>query len=230
MRKILVTGGTGFVGKWLEIKKPDNSKLYCLGRKEFNSGAWQHSSWDAIFHLAPHSPADALKCALRSGVRLLYASSGVVYHPENFERLQYRQDKLDGEKMCLDSKADVVIARLFTFYGNYLDKQKAITIFNEAAIKNDPLIIKGDGSTVRTYMHGSEMAEWLWTIMGRGKTGEVYDVGSDVQIDMLGLARDVIKLIGSKSPIYIMNGIDPMPNYVPVDLEKTKTLLTKLEI
>ena len=227
MLKVLITGGTGFVGEWLKIKKPDAYSIYSIGRTKYEKGAWTQTKWDYIIHLAPTSPLWILRQATKHNTRVLYASSGVVYHPENWARKEYLADKLEGEKLCTESGVDVVVARLFTFYGKHLDDKKAITIFNDAAKNNLPLVITGDGSTVRTYMHGSEMADWMWAILAHGKTGESYDVGSDKPVTMLGLAQDIIKTTASQSPIYILNKKDPMPYYIPKDIEKTKLLLDK---
>lgn len=225
MDKILITGGTSFVGHWLKICKPKDIDVYCLGRASFDEMKWAGSKWDAIIHLAPIAPTLVLEYALTHKCRVLYASSGAVYHPENIVRKEYREDKIKYEKECLDSGADVVIARLFTFSGAKLDNNKAIVTFTEAAQNNQPLIITGDGFTVRSYMHGSDMARWMWTILMRGRSGESYDVGSDDPINMFHLAHDIIKLNNSKSQIIILGGKDPMPYYVPTETAKTKALL-----
>jgi nucleoside-diphosphate-sugar epimerase len=228
MDKVLITGGTGFVGKWLQRTCPKNFELECLSRDDYYTHNWRWSmypDYKYIVHLAPTDPADVLECAKRNNARLLYASSGIVYHPEN--DIQYRHDKIKGEQDCLVSGRDVVIARLFAFYGEGLDNNKAYTQFMNSATKNEAIRIWGDGNTVRSYMHGSDMAFWLWTILLCGKSGEAYDVGSDEPITMLELAKKIAKESGSKSGIFIENRIpDPMPIYLPPDTAKTKRLLT----
>lgn len=225
MAKVLITGGTGFVGHWLKVCKPVNDTVYSMGRSRYDEMEWYKSKWDAIIHLAPIAPTLVLECAKRSGARVLYASSGAVYHPENWEREQYREDKIRFENECLNSGQDVVIARLFTFYGAKLDNKKAIVRFTENAKRNEPLVISGDGMTVRSYMHGSDMAKWMWAILKRGESGMFYDVGSDVVVNMLQLASAIIRATRSESKIIIKGGKDPMPYYVPENTEPTRWLL-----
>lgn len=223
MDKILITGGTSFVGYWLKVTRPENVIAYSIGRERYDGMKWFDHKWDGIIHAGLVSPAKVLERARLDKCRVLYVSSGVVYHPE-FEP-KYRQIKLDGEKECLDSGQDVVIARLFTFCGERLDDKKAITTFYKAARENKPLIITGDGNTIRSYMHGSLMAEWLWALLKRGKSGEAYDIGSDTPITMLGLAKEIIEETGSQSEIVIQNGKDPMTVYLPPNTAKTKRIV-----
>ncbi len=228
MNRVLITGGTSFVGYWIAKKKPDDTFVYVMGQNKYNDMEWFGAKWDAIMHLAPITPTNVLEYAKKNNIRVLYASSGAVYHPENHARKQYIADKIKFEDECLDSGADVVIARLFTFCGKKLDNNKAITAFYEAARAGKPLVITGDGTTVRSYMHGSEMARWCWAILKNGKRGECYDVGSPKAITMLELAVQILAETRSKSDVLIGGDKDPMPYYLPEDLEKTQKLLSSV--
>jgi nucleoside-diphosphate-sugar epimerase len=222
---ILIDGGTGFVGHWLRVCKPKGWNVYNIGRARYDVMDWTKRKWDGIIHLAPVAPTKVLEIAKRDKCRLLYASSGIVYHPENEARRQYRADKITFEQECLDSGADVVIARLFTFCGERLDDKKAITSFYQLARANETIRITGNGSTVRSYMHGSLMAAWMWAIFQRGEKRRAYDVGSDTPVTMLELAKRVIQETMSASTIEVLGGVDPMPYYMPEDTSKTKNLL-----
>ncbi len=218
MDKVLVTGGTGFVGWWVSIMQPKKTDAWYFNRKTYHQEWWEYQDWNYIIHLANVEPSQVIACAKRFDARLLYCSSGIVYHPEH--NIEYRQNKIRWEQECLDSGVDVVIARLFTFCGERLDDGKAIVQFERAAKAGEPLRIWGDGSCVRSYMHGAELGRWMWAILLRGERGEAYDVGSDEPVTMLELARrysaDII--IEPDKPV-------PMPHYMPVDTAKTKRLL-----
>jgi nucleoside-diphosphate-sugar epimerase len=229
---ILIDGGTGFVGHWIVGTAHKNIKTFAESRKRYESMEWVNHRWDGIIHLAPIAPTKVLEIAKRDKCRVLYASSGIVYHPENEARRQYRADKIRYEQECLDSGVDVVIARLFTFdthclCGEMHDKTKAITIIYDAARANLPIKITGDGNTVRSYMHGSLMAHWMWAIFQRGEKRRAYDVGSDTPITILELAKRVIQETMSASTIEVLGGVDPMPYYMPEDTNKTKALFRK---
>ena len=226
MDRILITGGTGFVGWWLEKTKPENVIILGFGKTDYeNSDIENLRDIKYIFHLAPISPKRIIECAKKNNSRILYASSGIVYHSEN--DTEYRQNKMLWEQECLDSGLNVVIARLFTFYGEKLDEHKAYTQFKKAAQSGDAIRIWGDGKAVRSYMHGSDMARWLWAILLHGQSGEAYDVGDDTPVTMLDLAIQARRFYGnSDTEIIVENRIpDPMPIYLPLDTAKTKKLL-----
>lgn len=228
MNNVLVTGGTGFVGYWLRKMQPASfgGSIY-LSRSRYDSAIWRgYGGITHIVHLAPVDPGPALKLAKQNSARLLYASSGIVYHPEN--DTEYRQKKINWERTCLDSGVDVVIARLFTFYGERLDEHKAWTQFTKAARKHKPIRITGNGDAIRSYMHGAEMARWLWTILLHGESGEAYDVGSDKPITIYGLAESLKRDYQSPAEIIVENSTpDPIPIYLPENTRKTKDLLRK---
>jgi nucleoside-diphosphate-sugar epimerase len=216
MRNVLCTGGTGFVGHWMKVTKPANVSVTYLGREayhEFTQLNWKHFNFDGYVHLAPVDPYYAIFGAKWNYARLLYCSSGIVYHPEN--DTEYRRGKIEGEAKCLNGGLDVVIARLFTFSGEKLDDGKAIVQFYKCAIAGKPLQIYGDGSTIRSYMHGYDLGKMMWAILEHGKSGAAYDVGSLVPITMLELAKFIIFTTKSKSKIEFVNKPNPMPVYLP---------------
>lgn len=218
MANVLITGGTGFVAHWLCETAPAGMFTLLLTHQEYDSGVIENiTGIHAIIHLAPVAPYRVVEAAQRNNARLLYCSSGIVYHPE--ADTEYRRDKMNWEQYCLDSGVDVVIARLFTFCGEGLDDNKAIVQFEKAAKAGEPLRIWGDGSCVRSYMHGLELGRWMWAILLKGKSGEAYDVGSDEPITILELAKRY------SDNIIIEGGKDAIPYYLPIDTAKTKALL-----
>jgi nucleoside-diphosphate-sugar epimerase len=217
MANVLITGGTGFVGSWMAKTKPAGFEIYALNRHNYETEWWDMWDFDYIVHLANVSPDKVIEASRYNHVRVLYCSSGIVYHEEN--NTEYRQNKIKWEKACLDSGVDVVIARLFTFSGEGLDDNKAIVQFQKAAGAGQPLRVWGDGSCIRSYMHGSILGKWMWAILLKGKTGEAYDVGDDKPITMLELARRY------SNNVIVEGGKDAMPVYLPPDTAKTKALL-----
>ena len=234
-KNVLVTGGTGFVGSWMQRTQPEGVSALYLSRMDYISYKLNkpgtcvtHPSdkliYSHIVHLALVPPHLMIMLAKQMQARLLYCSSGIVYHPEN--NIAYRYDKLMGEKACLDDRElDVVIARPFAFYGEGLDKYKAYSQFTEAAKANKPIEIQGDGQTVRSYMHAGDLGRWLWAILLNGQCGEAYDVGSDEPITMIQLAKKIQGEHNSNAGIVFKHGDDPMPYYLPPNTDKTRRLL-----
>lgn len=52
--------------------------------------------------------------------------------------------------------------------------------------------IHGDGSAVRNFLYVTDMAEAYDTILHSGKPGEIYNIGTDFEISMLDLAKELI--------------------------------------
>lgn len=221
--KILITGGTGFVGYWMAETQPDHVYILSLNHFGYDLDFWEkdEQNWDYIIHLAPVSPTRVLRYAKSHGTRVLFASSGAVYD----RTTEYAGNKRIWEQECLNSEVDVVIARLFTFFGSHLDEDKAFSRFCKAAQAGEPIRIWGDGSTVRSYMSGERMGKWLWAILLKGESGEAYDVGSDEPVTMLELARSINYICGNKSEIVFENRPDECPYYMPRNTKKTRRLL-----
>lgn len=217
MNNVLITGGTGFVGRWLNTTADPNTQIFKLNRHGKTDNL---TGFDYVIHAA-HTPPP-LTFARRNNARLLMVSSGIVYYPEN--DTEYRRQKVEWERECIESGLDVVIARLFSFWGEGLDDDKAQSIYTKAARNNDDIHLKNNGQTIRTYMHGSDMARWLWAVLLKGKAREIYDVGSDTPITMLELANQIKRENNSRSKIRINGTPDPMPVYAPKDTRKTVSL------
>jgi nucleoside-diphosphate-sugar epimerase len=117
---------------------------------------------------------------------------------------------MKAEQMCLDSGIETVIARCFAFVGPWLplDSHFAIGNFIGNCLRNEPIEIKGDGSPLRSYMYGLDLADWLMEILLNGCSGGVYNVGSDEAIAISDLAFKVRACAGTGSSILIQGTPD----------------------
>jgi nucleoside-diphosphate-sugar epimerase len=179
--------------------------------------------------------------------RLLYISSGAVYgvKPPELERIPesfpcnpvsvYGKGKLRAEGLCLESGLDCVIARCFAFVGPHmpLDAHFAIGNFIGNCLRNESIVIKGDGTAMRSYMYSSDLVEWLIVMLVRGKTGEIYNVGSDVPISIADLAQKVRDLSLAKNQIEISLTADQskaVERYIPCVKKASRALSLKLKV
>lgn len=166
---------------------------------------------------------------------LLYISSGAVYGNSNTKPVNedfpcnpvtvYGKSKLEAEHLCLESGLPCSIARCFAFVGEYLplDVHFAIGNFIRDCLNNKDIVIKGDGSPLRSYLYAGDLARWLWTILMNGKNGEAYNVGSDFSVSIAELASVVRRVAGTTNGIRILtppSGGTPQC-YVP-DISKAR--------
>ena len=100
----------------------------------------------------------------------------------------------------------IKIARCFAFVGPYLplDTHFAIGNFINNAINNEDIIIKGDGSTIRSYMYASDLMVWLWKILLKGKINQPYNVGSDEGVSIKQLAEKISNISNAKVAVKIV--------------------------
>jgi len=180
--------------------------------------------------------------------RMLFTSSGAVYGrqppdlslvPEDFtggpdpldRRNAYAEGKRAAEFLCGQAASDPVapvpvsIARCFAFVGPHLplDVHFAIGNFIRDALAGGPIRISGDGTPYRSYLYAADLAEWLITILLRGRSGRAYNVGSEEAVTIRQLAELVSRMITQLNGSSLCLGVEvaiqtpnPKPSrYVP---------------
>lgn len=116
------------------------------------------------------------------------------------------------------------IARCYAFVGPYLDPNGTFAIGNfiKNAIFNESILIKGDGTDLRSYMYSDDLVLSLLKILIFGKNKQPYNVGSDEAISIKELAELVASTLNPQLKIEILqqsNPSAPVNRYVPnVDL------------
>ncbi len=157
-----------------------------------------------------------------SAKRILFISSGAVYGPqpptldqlpETYEgtpATAYGRGKKVSEQLCLEASSselfDCVIARPFAFVGPYLplDTHFAIGNFIQDCLESRPIVIRGDGTPLRSYLYAADLAEWLWTILLRGQRSQAYNVGSNCAISIRDLAHLVRECADTSNEIVVL--------------------------
>ena len=175
--------------------------------------------------------------AARSNARVLFLSSGAVYGPQTEpvdETATTGPDPLDPSSAYGEAKRfsetlfalateagaiEAVVARLFTFVGPGvpLAAHYAAGNFLHDAINKNPITLHGDGRPRRSYLYCGDLPEWCWALIGRGKAGVAYNVGSDEDVSIRELAEIVAKLADPPLPVRVLSapGQSPAPSYVP---------------
>ena len=117
-----------------------------------------------------------------------------------------RYAEMLGSAARSEARMPGITIRPFTFCGAYQDLNSpwSLNNFIKDSLSNRPIRILGDGSTVRSYMYGADFAAWILVIMITGKSGKVYNVGSDQGITLSDLAEKVSRFSRS-SPEILLN-------------------------
>jgi nucleoside-diphosphate-sugar epimerase len=182
--------------------------------------------------------------------RFLMISSGAVYGPQPLSlshipetytgapdpclpQSAYGEGKRASEALCAAYSApgdlECAIARPFAFVGPHLalDQGFAIGDFIRSALASQPITIRGDPTTIRSYLYAADLAVWLWTILSRGAPLRPYNVGSDQAISIGSLAEEVTSVLCPGLPVQIALGSQPgaaRSQYVPVTKRSTDEL------
>jgi len=116
---------------------------------------------------------------------------------------------------------DSIVARCFSFAGPGipLNAHYAIGNFIRDALYEKKITINGNGTSMRSYLHGADLAVWLLYLLLHGRAGEAYNVGSDESISILDLAHLVRDIVSKNKPIIKLNKYNKENNdrhfYVP---------------
>jgi nucleoside-diphosphate-sugar epimerase len=145
----------------------------------------------------------------------------------------YGEGKRVSELLCAcyadEYGFDLKIARLFAFVGPHLalDGPFAIGNFVRDALAKTDVVIRGDGTPVRSYLDSKDMTVWLLSILAEGKSGDVFNVGGAQAISIFELANLVVQIAQSTAKVRVLS--DRSSNnpewYVP-DVSKVKTQLS----
>jgi len=169
-----------------------------------------------------------LDLAVATGARrFLLTSSGAIYGsqppdlaaiPEDWlgspplaeSSTAYHHAKRAAEHLCAlvgdQHGLETVVARCFAFVGPDLplNVHFAIGNFIRDALTADAITVSGDGTPLRTYLHQSDLAHWLFTLLEHGRTGQAYNVGSDEVISIAALAHLVRNILAPNKPVHIL--------------------------
>jgi len=153
--------------------------------------------------------------------RLLNVSSGAVYgshasQPSGAKEddyasakpvTPYAEAKREAEQLCADSGLDFVTARAFAFLGPHLplDAHFAAGNFLRDAQKGGSILVRGDGTALRSYLYPADLVIWLLRILCQGQAGRAYNVGSDEVVSTAQLARSIASAVNPKPEVTIQS-------------------------
>jgi dTDP-glucose 4,6-dehydratase len=165
---------------------------------------------------------NALGLAKAKGARVLLASTSEVYgdphvSPQREDywghvnpvgpRGVYDEAKRFAEAITMayhrTHGVAVRIARIFNTYGPRMrpNDGRAVCTFIAQALRSEEITVFGDGSQTRSFCYVSDLVDGLLRLLGTDATTGPVNIGNPDEIPVLQLAREVLELTGSKSPI-----------------------------
>lgn len=105
-----------------------------------------------------------------------------------------------------------VIVRPFNNYGPRQHLEKCIPRFITAALRNEPLTVHGNGMSSRDWIHVDDTCAALDLIMHAPRekvVGQVFNVASEIDTDILTIAKMVLELTGKPEELVSFIGQRP---------------------
>jgi nucleoside-diphosphate-sugar epimerase len=195
-----------------------------------------------LYETIVHGMEHVLREVTRLGhPRILFTSSGAVYGPQPptlesmpesyfggpnqaLTAMTYHEAKRTAELRCALATelgvAEIVIGRLFAFIGPLLplNAHFAAGNFIRDAMLGGPIVVEGDGTTLRSYQYAGDLVCWLLKLLTSASSGETYNVGSSEAVSISALAQASARAVGRNSEMVevlkVADGV--LPNrYVP---------------
>jgi dTDP-glucose 4,6-dehydratase len=91
---------------------------------------------------------------------------------------------------------DVVTTRASNNYGPYQFPEKLIPLMITNALDDKPLPVYGDGLNVRDWLYVEDCCRAIEAVMHRGRSGEVYNIGSRAEKTNLEVVHTLLDLLG----------------------------------
>jgi UDP-glucose 4-epimerase len=195
-----------------------------------------------------------LNATAKYNKRIIIASTSEIYGKNNKQPLQETDDRVVGapqkirwtysdakaieEAMAFalhqEMKLPVTTVRLFNTVGPRQTGRYGMVVprFVQAALKNEPLTVYGDGTQSRVFCHVLDAVQAIVTMAASDATiGDVYNVGGTGEVTIKQLAEQVLKVTGSTSTITYTpysdaypGGFEDIQRRVP-DISKVKNAI-----
>jgi dTDP-glucose 4,6-dehydratase len=95
-------------------------------------------------------------------------------------------------------KLPVIITRGNNVYGPHQYPEKLIPKFICRLQRQLPCCIHGNGSNCRSFIFVDDVVSAFDTILHKGTVGEIYNIGTEREIEVMTVAKDLINLFGLK--------------------------------
>jgi UDP-glucose 4-epimerase len=140
-------------------------------------------------------------------------TSDLYFGATGVKRWAYAISKLYDEHLCLarsiENSTSVTILRYFGGYGPHQNLSwwgGPQSVFINQILETQPLTIHGDGLQTRTFTYIDDMVEGTITaIKSQNSNGEIFNIGLDIPVSILELAKRIWGIMCSELPMKIIH-------------------------
>lgn len=88
---------------------------------------------------------------------------------------------------------NVSVTRASNNYGPYQFPEKLIPLMISNAFEDKPLPVYGDGKQVRDWLYVEDHCRAIFSVLEKGETGEIYNIGGNCSLPNLEVIRRILK-------------------------------------
>ena len=147
----------------------------------------------------------------KSERKLFSESDDLLIGPPTFGRWSYACSKLLDEFLALaywqEKTIPVFVVRLFNTVGPRQSGRYGMVLprFVQAALRDEPIMIYGDGKQTRCFCHVTDVVRALVALPKQPQAiGQIYNLGSTEEVSILELARRVKRMTKSRSELKLI--------------------------
>lgn len=227
MRKILVTGGTVFVSRFVANYFKKDNEVYVLNRNTRQQLDGVHLieadrndlkdklksyHFDVVIDVCGYNQNDILNLcnALNDVKDYVFISSSAVYPETNLQPFseeqeigynaiwkQYGMDKVRAERYLLSRYPQAYILRPPYLYGPMQNVYREPFVF-ECALKHREFYIPKDGSMKLQFFHVEDLCKIIEKILEKHPENHIFNVGNDTLVNIQTFVELCYEVAGEK--------------------------------
>lgn len=157
-----------------------------------------------------------VKAAIEEGVeKIIYTSSSAVYKDTigdssresdrlclaNDYAVAKRMNELYLQSLTAEKGVQTVSLRLFNVYGEGQDERMVIPRFFQRALKDEPIIVFGDGSQTRDFTIVDDVSNAIFLLLKTSSVNGILNIANGAELTIRDLAFMIKKITQSSSSI-----------------------------